>query len=223
MKKSILAIGAHPDDIEIGCGGTLAKLAENGDELTYVILTSGEEGILTANKSTNAERRETEAKTAAKILGAKAVVFLREPDGLTHVAKASRIKLISLIRELKPEIVFTHAASDHFPDHRVVHNATLAAVMAAQGPWYPDAGMQPFTVKSVMGYEVWTPISKFQTAVDIGSVIEKKKAALRAHSSQVDSVDYVGAIEGLARYRGTMSMIGRFAEVFKVEKGGFDL
>jgi LmbE family N-acetylglucosaminyl deacetylase len=223
MRKSVLAIGAHPDDIEIGCAGTLKRLAECGYDLAYVIVTSGEEGILNPDKAANAKRREAEAKAAAYILGVSTVMFLRESDGLTQVSNEAKIKLISILRDLRPEIVFTHAASDRFSDHRVVHDLTTAAVTVAQGPWYPDAGSHPFAVKTLLGYEVWTPIPKFQAAVDIGSTIEIKKEALRAHTSQIGHVNYVDAVEGLSLYRGAMSMTGRFAEVFEVEKGGFSL
>ncbi len=223
MRRSILALGAHPDDIEIGCGGTLRRLAENGFDLNYVIVTSGEEGILNLEKTANAKKREDEAKVAAKILGVKNVIFLRVPDGITQVSKETKIKLIAILRNLRPEFVFTHAASDHFPDHRVVHDLTSAAVTAAQGPWYPEAGSRPFAVQTLLGYEVWNPIPKFQAAVDIGSTIEMKKKALSAHTSQIGQINYVDAVEGLSLYRGTMTMTGRFAEVFEIERGGFSL
>ncbi len=218
MKKTILAIGAHPDDIEIGCGGTLAQFAQRGHEVIHVIITSGEEGSLRHPKANFAKIRESEAKASANILGSSKVIFFRECDGLTSFSKASKIKLISLIRKHRPNIVFTHAKSDHFPDHQIVHQLSRAAIIAAGGPWFSGAGTQVHQVKEVYGYEVWHPISDYQIAIDISSTMEQKVKALQAHQSQIETVDYVGAIRGLAKYRGVMTMTGKYAEVFELYK-----
>lgn len=220
MKKTILAIGAHPDDIEIGCGGTLSILKDKGYELIHLIMTSGEEGSLHSHKKQNAEKRESEATQSGKLLNASQIIFFREPDGLTSFSKDAKIKLISILRKIKPDIIFTHARSDHFSDHQLVHQLTCAAVLAAQGPWYPEAEGGSHHVKEVYGYEVWNPISDFQLAVDISATIERKMELIRCHQSQIRGVDYIAAITGLAKYRGVMSMTGNFAEVFEVLKIG---
>lgn len=218
MKKTVLAIGAHPDDIEIGCGGMLSLLKDQGHELIHLVVTSGEEGGNSTLKHQLAERREDEAKKSAKILLASDVILFREADGLTMFSKETKVRLISVLRQLRPDIVFTHARSDHFPDHQVVHQLTKAAILAAAGPWYPDAGTSAHQVKEVYGYEVWNPIPEYQLSVDISSVIERKVRAIQVHHSQVGEVDYVEAIRGLARYRGVMSMTGEYAEVFEILK-----
>jgi len=219
MKKNILAIGAHPDDIEIGCGGTLVGLRDLGYRIFYLIVTSGEEGSLSATKTLTTERRELEAQRAAEVLGASSVLFLREPDGLTFYTKECKSKIVSVIRELKPEMIFTHAASDHFPDHQIVHQLTLAAVTAAGGPWHPACGGEPHRVGQILGYEVWNPISKYQVAVDVTATFEKKVKALREHQSQIQDIDYISAVQGLARFRAVMSGTGHLAEVFEILKG----
>ncbi len=216
MKQKILAIGTHPDDIEIGCGGTLSILNKRGYETTHVVVTSGEEGSLETPKSQTIRRRESEAKKSAKILNSSQVFFLREPDGLTTFSKETKIKLISLIRKVQPDIVFTHAKSDHFPDHQVVYQLTKSALLAAAGPWYPDAGKSPHQVKEFYGYEVWNPISEYQVAFDVSIAMKQKVEALKAHLSQTSAVDYVGAIQGLAQYRGAMTLTGKYAEVFEL-------
>lgn len=216
MKKTILAIGTHPDDIEIGCGGTLLKLCERGYELIHLVITSGEEGSHQGSKAVIASNREVEASDSAKMLGASRVIFFREPDGLTSFSKELKIRLISLLRELRPEIIFTHAGSDHFPDHLVVHNLTKAAVQASSGPWYSDTGFSPHHVKNVYGYEVWNPISNYQISFDITSQIPLKMAALNQHRSQLKEINYTEAVKGLARYRGVTTMAGEYAEVFEV-------
>jgi LmbE family N-acetylglucosaminyl deacetylase len=163
-----------------------------------------------------AKIREEEAYRAALILGASQVLFLREADGLTFFSKKTKIRLISILRELRPEIVFTHAKSDHFPDHQIVHQLTLSAIVAASGPWYSDAPQTPHRVSKIYGYEVWNPIPQYQLAVDITATLSRKLEALRAHTSQIGNVDYLGAATGLAKYRGVSSMSGDYAEVFEI-------
>lgn len=218
MKKTILAIGAHPDDIEIGCGGTLSILKDKGHDLVHLIITSGEEGDLHSTKKQLAGKREAEAIQSGKLLKTSQVIFFREPDGLTTFSKELKTRLISIFREIKPDIVFTHARSDNFPDHQVVHQLTRAAILGANGPWYPDAGGNPHQVKDIYGYEVWNPISDFQLAFDITPAMDRKIELIRCHVSQINDVDYIAAIKGLAKYRAVMSMTGEYAEVFEVLK-----
>ena len=214
--KRVLSIGAHPDDIEIGCCGTEILLKQKGYEIIHVIITSGEEGSISKSKQELKSIREKEAKNAANVIGVNQVIFLGFPDGLTALTKEMKIQLIHLIRTLQPEIVFTHAKSDLFPDHQIVHQLSLSAMTAAKGPWYPDAKGVPYAVSQIYGYEVWNPITHHQAAVGIESTIAKKIEALNCYISQIHSVDYVSAVKGLAAYRGAMTMKGKFAEVFEV-------
>ncbi|MGE3759214.1 MAG: PIG-L deacetylase family protein [Pseudobdellovibrionaceae bacterium] len=219
MRKTVLAIGAHPDDIEIGCGGTLALLKRQGHVINHLVITAGEEGKRSVSRSELAQVRKTEAERSAQILGASCTIFFDAADGLTSFSKDMKIRLISLIREMRPDTIFTHARSDHFPDHQVVHQLTTSAALAASGPWYPEIQQPPHTVMQIYGYEVWNPISEYQLAVDIRAVMNLKLEALRAHKSQIADVDYVGAVNGLAKYRGVTSMAGEYAEVFEILKG----
>ena len=214
--KTILSIGAHPDDIEIGCGGVEILLKQKGYRIIHVIVTSGEEGSLSIPKEELMRQRESEAQAAASVIGADEVIFLRYPDGLTSYDKAMKIRLISIIRAHKPDIIFTHAESDAFTDHRIVHELSMSAITAAGGPWFPDAKGEPHAASYVYGYEVWHPIQKFQLVVDIAAVIDTKLQALACHQSQTKDVDYVSAVKGLAAYRGVMAMKSAYAEVFEV-------
>ncbi len=214
--KRVLAIGAHPDDIEIGCGGTLAKLKDQGYELFFVVATFGEEGGSPPSKEDLKQAREQEAKNSAKVLGALNVSFLGLEDGLLSYCKKDKIKLIAKIRSIKPDIVFLHSSTDQFPDHKVIHSLSIDSVSAARGPWYAEAGGQPHFVGQVYGYEVWNPINQPSLSVNIEGYIQIKMDALREHRSQIKEVRYLEAVEGLAAYRGAMSMNGKFAEVFDV-------
>ena len=216
----VLSFGAHPDDIEIGCGGTEAGLVKRGYQVSHVFATSGEAGSDRIAKSELAAIREDEARAAAGVLGVRDVEFLGMADGLTQFTPEMKIAVIGMIRKVRPEIVFVHAACDRLLDHRVVHDLVIGAVTAAAGPWYQDAGGEPWQVPSVLGYEVWHPLSTYQLAVDISAEIETKMAALACHRSQMEVIPYDQAFRGLARYRGIMSISGDYAEVFEVIRAG---
>jgi LmbE family N-acetylglucosaminyl deacetylase len=213
---TLLAFGAHPDDIEIGCGGTVRKLIEQDWRAVHVCVTSGEAGSSTIDKSALAATREQEARRAAEVLGSERVEFLRAPDGLTQYSREQKIAVIDLIREVRPEILFVHASSDAFPDHRVVHELVMGALAGAAGPWYQEATGEPHSPATVLGYEVWHPLTTHQLAVDISATVERKLEALRCHRSQIEATHYDQAFLGLARYRGVMAFCGSHAEVFEV-------
>lgn len=219
--KTVLSFGAHPDDIEIGCGGTEILLCEKGYKVIHVIITSGEEGGVGVSKEELAYQREREALAAALIIGVEKLEFLRYPDSLTGYDKAMKMQLIKLIRHYAPDIIFTHATSDNFPDHKIVNHLVLSAITGAAGPWFLDIKLKPHLVPEVLGYEVWHPIQHFQTVVCIEKVIDKKLQALACHKSQIKSIDYLSATKGLAAYRGVMSMKSSYAEVFEVIKTDF--
>lgn len=229
----VLAIGAHPDDIELGCGGTLARLAGQGWSSWWVVATRGEAGSLNRDPHDLANIRQKEAEAAAALLEAREIIHLGLPDGLTSFTPEMKMPLIDLVRRIRPDLVFVHSRSDRFPDHAVVSALTLSALTAAGGPWYPAsrdaaAGLlkdppfesKPWVSGTVLGYEVWQPLNEHQLAVDITETIETKVAALRCHVSQVGPTRYDEAARGLARYRGVMAFSGDYAEVFEVIRMG---
>jgi N-acetylglucosamine malate deacetylase 1 len=154
---AILAFGAHPDDIELGCGGTVRKLIEKGWSAVHVCVTSGEAGSSTIDRATLAATREQEARRAAEVLGAERVHFLRAADGLTQYSRDHKIAVINLIREVRPEILFVHASSDQFPDHKLIHELVMSAVAGAAGPWYQESIGKPHLASTILGYEDGIP------------------------------------------------------------------
>ena len=213
---AILAFGAHPDDIEFGCGGTVRKLIEKGWSAVHVCVTSGEAGSSTIDRATLAATREQEALRAAEVLGAERVHFLRAADGLTQYSRDHKIAVNNLIREVRPDILFVHASSDQFPDHKLIHELVMSAVAGAAGPWYQESIGEPHLPGTILGYEVWHPLNIYQLSVDITTTVERKLAALRCHRSQIEATHYDEASLGLARYRGVMSFSSTHAEVFEV-------
>jgi len=223
--KRVLAVGTHPDDIEIGCGGTVALLAQRGFEITHAILTSGEAGSNRMPPWEVGPVREKEALEAAKILGAANVEFLRYPDGLTGFNREMKVDLIRLTRRIRPHILFVHERNESSLGHRVASELVLESVQAGSGPWFQEAGGEPWSPELILGYEVWHPLGRYELAVDISATLETKIRALACHRSQTAAVRYDEAVRGLARWRGVMSLSGVDAEVFEVirmSEGVFD-
>ncbi len=194
--KSAMVIMAHPDDIEFGPAGTIARWVEEGCRAVYVLITSGDVGIaddgMTREKAT--EIREAEQVAAAEIVGVSEVVFLREPDGNVEPTLALRKKLVREIRRVRPEVVITtdptvlwvNGRYINHPDHRAAATVAIDAVFPAAGQpnlfeELAEEGLKAHKVRKV--YISWT--SDADTWVNVTGTIDKKIAALRAHESQM--------------------------------------
>ena len=204
VPKRVLAIAAHPDDIEFGSVGTIARWVQEGAEVAYVLVTSGDVGIAEPGMTNAraAEIREAETLAAAKIVGVSDVTFLREPDGLVENTLSLRRRLVREIRRFRPEVIvamdptvmFTPMGGINHPDHRAVGTATMDAIFPACGQ--PNL-FQEFEKEGFFAHKVRkvyvTSRMQGDTYVDISSTIDLKIAALQAHVSQV------GASEGLEK------------------------
>jgi len=231
-----MVIVAHPDDIEFGCAGTIAKWARGGAEICYVLCTSGDAGIdepgMTRTRA--AEIREAEQRAAATAIGTREVVFLREPDGLVVNTLDLRKRLVREIRRWRPDVVVTMDPTVLFyrneyinhPDHRAVATAALDAVFPAAGQpqVFEDLALEGLTPHKVRKVYVMGFIEG-ETAVDIADTFDLKIAALRLHASQMRDWDP----EPTLRQWATDNAQGRpmdLAEVFRVmtlvadEEGG---
>ena len=195
---SILAIAAHPDDIESWCGGTLALAAGRGATVRLLLATSGDKGSSDplARPGDVARGREAETREAARRLGLAAVEFLRHPDGELEDTRAFRGELVAWLRRWRPEAVFTFDPERPVPpylahrDHRVVGRATLDAVYpAARDPLsFPEhrlLGLSPHNVRSVWLFASDTA----DRYVDISTSIDQKIDARLAHVSQTVDPD----------------------------------
>jgi LmbE family N-acetylglucosaminyl deacetylase len=208
----ILAIGAHPDDIELGCGATLALFKQRGHEVYLLVLTNGE-------ASGDPKLRQKECKQSARTIGADKIFFgnlmdTKLTDGVETIMAIER-----LIKTLKPNIIFAHSPKDGHQDHR---NVGLAAMSAARNS------------KKVLLYESPAALREFlpQVYVDVTSTFDIKLEALKSFGTQVSKVYFKGqdlhqkahripyvsnASEGLARYRGFQAGV-TLAEAFEVGK-----
>ncbi len=191
--EAVLAIAAHPDDIESWCAGTLALAVDRGATVRLLLVTSGEKGAssLEVTAAEVAWVREGEARAAARLLGLTEVAFLRHPDGEVEDTRALRSALVAAIRRWRPRVVFTHDPEHPYPpylthrDHRVVGRATLDAVYPLARdrlsfPEHAQDGLAPHAVREVWLFSSASPT----TYVDITAGFERKIAARLAHVSQ---------------------------------------
>lgn len=216
----ILVFAPHPDDDIIGCGGSIAKHIQNGNQLSIVYLTSGESGSLKYSKPELAVIREKEARHASSLMGISDLIFLGMPDGFISYNQGNLMLLVNNIRIQKPDVIYIPHAKDAVLDHQVTHQLVREACNKAAGPWFQDCTAQPWITSTILAYEVWTPLQEVSYVEDISSWIETKLAALRCHQSQLEMIGYDDAVHGLNRYRGILSGKGEFCEAFQVIKTG---
>ena len=226
MNVDVLAIGAHPDDLELGCGGTIAKLVLQGKKVVLCDLTQGELGTRGTKKI-----RAKEAQDAANILGAAARPNLRIPDGNVEINKKNILKIVTLIREFRPSLLIIPYGVERHPDH--VHTSELC-----REAWY-YSGLEKIKT-SLHGkvqerhrphhYFEFMQWHEFDPAfiVDITDAFDLKMKSVRAHASQffnpestesetkLTRPDFLEVIETRCRYFG--SKIGvKYGEPFMTQ------
>lgn len=187
MKLDILAFGAHPDDVELGCGGTLAKEISLGKKVGVVDLTRGELGT-----RGSAEIRDKEASDAAKILGLSARENLSMRDGFFKNDEAHQLEIIKMIRKYKPEIVICNAIDDRHIDHgkgsKLVSDACFLSGLIKIETELEGKKQESWRPKLVYHYIQWKNIEP-DFVVDVTGFIEKKVEAIMAYSSQFYNPD----------------------------------
>lgn len=226
VPQRAMVIMAHPDDPEFSCAGTVARWAQAGAEICYVLCTSGDVGIAEAGmtKAKAAKIREAEERDAANILGVNDVIFLGEPDGMLQPTLELRKKLVREIRRFRPEVVITGDptvvwASDRYinhPDHRAASTAALDAIFPAAGQPNLFEELESEGLSAHKPRKVYvTTWGEVDIYVNISETIELKIEALRAHKSQMKDNDPEERIKAWAAERGKGKEMG-FAEAFRV-------
>jgi LmbE family N-acetylglucosaminyl deacetylase len=232
VPESALAVFAHPDDIEFSCAGTLARWAKAGCRIRYVVCTSGQVGIRSADITPEEakEIRESEQRRAAEIAGAQDVVFLGETDGILVADLALRKKIVREIRRFRPEVlvcpdptvVFANEDYINHPDHRAAGLAALEAVFPAAGQpnvfeELAEEGLEAHKTRRVFV----SAFSEGETYVNIEDTIDTKVNALMAHESQMKEMKELGSWDAGERIREWAAENGKgkemaYAEVFRV-------
>ncbi|MCU1352733.1 MAG: hypothetical protein JWM05_1942 [Acidimicrobiales bacterium] len=200
-----LAIGAHPDDIEFGCGATLAKWASKGCEILHLVCTDGSKGTWRADADIAAlvATRRLEQAAAARALGGTAeVVFLDRVDGDLTDDRATRSEIARWIRVLRPDVVLGHDPWKRYrlhPDHRAAGFLTVDALVAARDPhFFPEHGVAHHRPSELLLFEADEP----DHAEDVTGFADAKITALEAHASQHESTMFISAQDdGIERER----------------------
>lgn len=228
--RRILVINAHPDDVDFGAAGTVARWTDAGTEVSYCIVTDGDAGgnDHSISRPEMATLRRAEQTAAAKQVGVQDVRFLGYPDGRLEATLGLRKDLARVIRQVRPDRLlcpspernYARAGVSH-PDHRAAGSAALDAVYPdARNPFaFPellaDEGLEPWKVR-----EVWiTGSPSPDHYVDITEVFSRKIAALQAHASQTGHMENLESMLkiGLGRAAGQAGLPeGRLAEAFQV-------
>ena len=230
---NILAIGAHPDDIETSCGGTLAKYAKLGHKVFIATATNGNVGSSTLSKEEIAAIRKAEAARAAAVIGAE-YICLDYDDEMFFEDKAARLAFIDLVRYCKADIILTHNPEDYNPDHELTSKiindiAVMIPVAKIETP------NKPYDKIPIIAY--FEPVNGLGFVpteyVDITETMELKMAMCREHKSQVswmqdnykdalgnDQKDFFDDYRTIARYRGIQCGV-EYAEGFRMANDAF--
>ncbi len=187
----LLAIAAHRDDVELTCGGTLARAARAGHRVGILDLTQGEMGT-----RGSADVRADEAARAAGVLGAQVRLNAELPDAHLVNDHATRVKLVELLRRLRPRVVILPYPVGRHPDHRIASEAARdACFLAGLAKYHPAAGLEPhrpFKILYALAYRE-DPV-KPTFVVDITDTFDLKMAALHCYASQFDGATSAGEI-----------------------------
>jgi len=192
-KKKIVCVGGHPDDPESGCGGTLAKLANAGHDVTIIYLTTGEAGIDGKSHDEAARIRKQEAINACKILNAKPV-FAGQIDGDTVVSNETLRHLQDLVAAEKPNLVFTHWPIDSHKDHQCASLLTIQTWVRSENK-FPLYFFEVCAGEQTMGFRP-------TDFVDITDTQEQKRKAVYCHTSQDPPGIYACGHASMEDFRG---------------------
>ncbi len=183
MKLDILAIGAHPDDVELSCSATIAKEIEKGRKVGILDLTRGELGT-----RGTAEIRDKEAKAAAEILGVSVRENLEFSDGFFVNNVAHQLEIIKVLRRYKPEIVLCNAVDDRHIDHgkgaQLVADACFLSGLRKIETIYNGNSQEAWRPKNVFHYIQWKNLTP-DVVVDVTGFMDKKLESVKAYRSQI--------------------------------------
>ena len=216
VNVDVLAIFAHPDDMELTVGGTLLKMKSLGYKTGALDVTQGEMGT-----RGTVEIRAREAEDAARILKLDIRENLGLPDGHVFVTDEERTRMVRVLRRLKPKVILTHQINDPHPDHDHIAQLVRESARLASMQKYDDAFGQDRIHVPIIAHNIFSRTVAPSFIVDISAFLEEKMAAIRAHASQfhdpnsdapetrLTSKHFLDELENRSRYFG--SLIGTAA------------
>lgn len=217
---NVLAIGCHPDDIEIGCAGTLLKCVERGDNVTVCHVANGNLGHVVIEPDELGKIRINEAKNAGKIANIKVVTCDIGDCLVNESSKEQHDLIVDVIREAQPDFIITHCPQDYMPDHVAVSRLVFNASFNASVPHYKTNIEKASKVVPVYYMDTVSGLGFNPTHfVDISNKIGTKIEMLECHESQLkwmrehDNIDFADFVKTCAKYRGYQSNC-EYAEAF---------
>ena len=216
----VLAVGAHPDDLEILCGGTLARFVQEGHEVVMCHGTRGNRGSFVHSSEEIERIRGAEARRAAAICGAEYATLGFSDGEINAAERAQQRAVVDLVREAQPDLILTHSQGDYMGDHNEIAKLVFECSFYATLPLYETGKPHHSSVTPIYHIETIMGLG-FQPAefVDITATIETKVAMLEAHESQLtwlrdhDGVDIVEQMRTTSRFRGQQCGVA-YAEAF---------
>ena len=219
----VLAVGAHPDDIELGCAGTLARCVQRGDEVTVAVVCRGGSASSDLSREELANVRSREARDSAELLGAS-LMEMGLPDYGVEVNDTIRNMFVDLVRRANPDVVITHYCNDYSGDHNntlvLMRDATLAATVKNVSTSHPAiSGIPKLYMMEPLGGHGFLPT----VYVDITDTFALKLKMLKCHRSQMEwmsshgGIDFAEYTETVARFRGYQCQV-KYAEGFRLDE-----
>lgn len=217
----VLAFGAHPDDIELLCAGTLFRFRARGDEVAVAVMCNGDKGHFEIGPEELARVRLAEARAAAREEGAELIACGLCPDLEVYVDSETRRKTVEVIRQARPDLVITNHPDDYMCDHSTTGRLVVDASFVASLPNYRTDSPHTAVIPPVYFMDTMAGVNFEPTDyVDISETVEAKGRALLCHQSQYkwlrdhDGIDYVQFMKAHSAFRGTQCGVP-FAEAFQ--------
>ena len=217
----VLAIGAHPDDIELACSGTLAKCVKRGDTVIVCHVSSGNLGHVEIIPDELQIIRANEAKSAGKLAGIEVIWGGFHDLDIYDNNKEARDKMVDIIQYANPDFIITHSPDDYMPDHTAVSRLVFDASFTATLPNYKTRYNSPAKLVPIYYMDTLSGVNFNPTEyVDISEEIELKMEMLECHKSQLewmrehDNIDFADMVRTCSKYRGYQCGV-EYAEGFR--------
>ena len=220
----VLAVGCHPDDVEIACSGTLAKCVKRGDKVIVCHTSSGDLGHVVIPPDELRVMRAAEAKKAGALAGIEVIYGGFDDLDIFDNNRPARDKMVEVIRYADPDVIITHNPDDYMPDHTAVSRLVFDASFAATLPNYPPKTDKPAKLVPIYYMDTLAGVNFVPDEfVDISDEIDLKLKMLNCHESQIvwmrehDGIDFPDMVNTCSRYRGYQCG-AEYAEGFKMCK-----
>jgi N-acetylglucosamine malate deacetylase 1 len=221
----ILAIGCHPDDLEIGCGGTIALYAKNGHDVFMCHVANGDMGHTIIMPDDLSKLRTAEAEASGETLGAKKVFNINVPDLFVDSHREDQVRdLVEVVRSVHPDVIITHSPDDYMRDHVETSKLVFNASFSSSIPHY-DTRSKPYsTIAPIYYMDTLAGVGFLpEEYTDITDTLEIKLKALEKHESQLkwmrdhDGIDFLDFVRTVSKFRGLQTGV-KYAEGFRLCK-----